>query len=65
MLTRRHLLSLAAVPAAISLTRLAGASPQPIVEDGFVPIGGIQQWVAIRGRDRSRTALLFLHGGPC
>jgi len=30
-----------------------------------VPVGGIAQWVAIRGRDRSRTPLLFLHGGPC
>jgi pimeloyl-ACP methyl ester carboxylesterase len=30
-----------------------------------VPIGGIDQWVAIRGRDRSRPAILFLHGGPC
>jgi pimeloyl-ACP methyl ester carboxylesterase len=30
-----------------------------------VPIGGIEQWVAIRGHDRTRTAILFLHGGPC
>jgi pimeloyl-ACP methyl ester carboxylesterase len=30
-----------------------------------VRIGGIEQWVAIRGHDRSRTAILFLHGGPC
>ena len=30
-----------------------------------MPVGGIDQWVAIRGRDRSRLAILFLHGGPC
>lgn len=30
-----------------------------------MPVGGIEQWVAIRGRDRSRPPLLFLHGGPC
>lgn len=67
LLTRRHLLSLAAGTAAIAFvpTAWAAAAPQPISEDGFVRIGGIDQWVAIRGRDRSRPAILFLHGGPC
>jgi pimeloyl-ACP methyl ester carboxylesterase len=35
------------------------------MEEAFVPAGGIEQWVAIRGRDRSRMPILFLHGGPC
>jgi pimeloyl-ACP methyl ester carboxylesterase len=67
LLTRRHLLSLAAGTAATAFvpTAWAAAAPQPISEDGFVRIGGIEQWVAIRGRDRSRPAMLFLHGGPC
>jgi pimeloyl-ACP methyl ester carboxylesterase len=43
---------------------LPGAAPAPIEEAGLVPIGGIDQWVAVRGRDRSRPAILFLHGGP-
>jgi len=64
-LTRRRLIALASVPAAIALSRIAGAAPRPITESGFVPVGGIEQWMAIRGRDRSRPALLFLHGGPC
>ena len=29
-----------------------------------VPINGIEQWVSIRGQDRSKPVLLFLHGGP-
>jgi pimeloyl-ACP methyl ester carboxylesterase len=65
VLSRRHLLSLAAVPASIALAPAAWAAPRPITEAGFVPIGGIDQWVAIRGQDRSRPAILFLHGGPC
>jgi len=64
VLTRRRLIKLAVVPAAIALAPAPRASPRPIAKADFVPIGGIPQWVAVRGRDRSRTAILFLHGGP-
>jgi len=30
----------------------------------YVPIGGIEHWVVIRGQDRTNPVLLFLHGGP-
>ncbi|WAS97971.1 alpha/beta fold hydrolase [Nannocystis punicea] len=39
-------------------------SPAAIVEEGFVRIGAIDQWIGIRGEDRSNPALLVLHGGP-
>ena len=65
VLTRRRLFSLAALPAALSLAPAVCAAPRPIADEGFAPIGGIEQWIAIRGRDRSRMAILFLHGGPC
>lgn len=38
------------------------SSPAGIVEDGYVRIGGIDQWIQIRGQDRANPVLLFLHG---
>ena len=35
-----------------------------IAEAGYVSIGGIDQWIQIRGRDRSNPVLLWLNGGP-
>ena len=34
--------------------------------DSLEPIrlGGIEQWITIRGRDRAKPLLVFLHGGP-
>ena len=39
-------------------------SAKGIDEASYVPIGGIEQWVTIRGADRGNPVLLFLHGGP-
>ncbi|HYL91604.1 MAG TPA: alpha/beta hydrolase [Alphaproteobacteria bacterium] len=39
-------------------------SPTGIDEAKYVTIGGIDQWVTIRGEDRNNPVLLFLHGGP-
>jgi len=52
---------------AAGLAALQGgcASRGPVASDGFASVGGIEQWVSIRGRDRSRPAILLLHGGPC
>ena len=40
------------------------STPKGIDEGSYVNIGGIEQWITIRGEDRSNPVLLFLHGGP-
>lgn len=39
-------------------------SPPGIDSMEAVDIGGIRQWIHIRGRDRRNPVLLYLHGGP-
>src|SRR4051794_9975964 len=39
-------------------------SPNGVERAEKVRIGGIDQWVTIRGRDRRNPVLLVLHGGP-
>jgi len=39
--------------------------PNPaITEEGFVPIGGIEQWISIHGDNRVNPVIVVLHGGP-
>lgn len=39
-------------------------TPNGIAERRFVQIGGIDQWITIRGEDRSNPVLFIVHGGP-
>jgi pimeloyl-ACP methyl ester carboxylesterase len=43
---------------------LAIGGPNPIAQLIPARIGGMTQWVLIRGADRTRPILLWLHGGP-
>jgi pimeloyl-ACP methyl ester carboxylesterase len=42
----------------------AVTSPNGIDEATYVSIGGIEQWITIRGENRDNPVLLLLHGGP-
>lgn len=48
-----------------SATPAACTSPARKVHDhGFVPIGGVEQWVTVTGESCANPLVLFLHGGP-
>ncbi len=53
-----------ALAKAAAARALAITAPNGIDEAMFVGVGGIDQWVTVRGQDRSNPAIFFLHGGP-
>src|SRR5215469_7094656 len=71
---RVALLTIAGVIALVALVMAYGAwsygrdmaidTPNGINESGYVRIGGVDQWIQIRGDDKRNPVLLWLHGGP-
>jgi len=53
-----------ALPLLVTAAFASVAAAKPIHEEGFVPIGGIEQWITVTGRDNANPVLLVLHGGP-
>jgi pimeloyl-ACP methyl ester carboxylesterase len=58
-------LVLADAPPALTLPQVACVSPtQKVDERSFVTLGGIEQWVTVKGESCANPIILFLHGGP-
>jgi pimeloyl-ACP methyl ester carboxylesterase len=57
-------LAFPAFPQNSSTQLLPVGAPEPVKEEMFVRIGGIDQWITIKGNDRDSPVVLFLHGGP-
>jgi pimeloyl-ACP methyl ester carboxylesterase len=64
----RHFLALAALPLLLlhqaAHAQACTAPGRAIDEKGFVPIGGIEQWVRIKGGSCANPIVLIVHGGP-
>lgn len=50
--------------AAFSLSSIRNAMASPVRTEGFISIGGLDQWIAVNGADADAPLMLFLHGGP-
>lgn len=62
-LSRRKVIGLIAVAPVLGSHEVIAATDS-IDESGFVHVGGIDQWIAIQGRDVRNPAILYLNGGP-
>jgi len=65
-LTLTATIALAATPDPHAILAEAGkvVSANGVDEARAVEIGGIRQWITVRGRDRRNPILLVIHGGP-
>jgi proline iminopeptidase len=60
----RNLILPLVVASLLPLDSVSAAAPTPIQEMRYVTLGGIQQWITLRGVDRANPVLLIVHGGP-
>ncbi len=48
----------------VNKSKISIKTENGIQEETYVELGGIEQFIRIRGEDKSNTVILFLHGGP-
>jgi len=63
-LSRPKMLGMAVAILLLPASQIACRVETAVKEQGFIPVGGIDQWIAIRGSDVNNPVVLFLHGGP-
>jgi len=49
---------------ALGKNSVATGHTMQLKEEGFIQIGGIGQWITIKGDNKRNPVILFLHGGP-
>lgn len=64
MMSLALIASPARAAAPLTAPSICKSRAQPIDEKGFVRIGGIEQWITIKGSRCANPVILFLHGGP-
>jgi proline iminopeptidase len=64
LLSERNIIRTAVFAYLVLASQVAYCATDNVIEEGFVSIGGIEQWIAIQGQDINNPVILFLHGGP-
>lgn len=65
LINQKNMKSIALIILNIFLMSGSAIAQTTSIDEGkFISIGGIEQWVTIKGADITKPAILFLHGAP-
>lgn len=64
MFVRREVIAMLSAASLAACASLPRVPREGLNWQGYVPIGGIDQWITITGEDGRNPVVLFLHGGP-